>query len=236
MLQPAGYRPAGAWVRAGGGWSAGRGRFCWTVLRSVRARFEVLARRLVFDLCPACVSIGMFCVHSRLLCGSGAASCVRSMPGVRFYWNVLCSFTPAVCRMAPNRTACGMLRSSSAVGRDRWACVLESLVRFSRMVGLIWACAFPYGDPDGETKGRRERSRRRGRVRFCVIILALRRFPRGVRWGYAPQTCAKETRLPGLSSFDSRRGRVLRGDGHSGITKTRPAPMSGGRTGRVVYQ
>ena len=33
------------------------------------------------------------------------------------------------------------------------------------------------------TKGRRERSRRRGRVRFCVIILALRRFPRGVRWG-----------------------------------------------------
>ena len=83
MLQPAGYRPAGTWVRAGG-WSAGRGRFCWNVLRSVRARFEVLARRLVFDLCPACVSIGMSCVHSRLLCGSGAASCVRSMPGVRF--------------------------------------------------------------------------------------------------------------------------------------------------------
>ena len=72
--------------------------------------------------------------------------------------------------------------------------------------------------------------------RFCVNALALLCFPRGVRWGYAPQTCAKETRLPGLSSFDSRRGRVLRGDGHSGITKTRPAPMSGGRTGRVVYQ
>ena len=52
---------------ARGGWSAGRGRFCWNVLRSVRARFEVLARRLVFDLCPACVSIGMSCVRSRLL-------------------------------------------------------------------------------------------------------------------------------------------------------------------------
>ena len=36
MLQPAGYRPAGTRVRAGG-WSAGRGWFCWNVLRSVHA-------------------------------------------------------------------------------------------------------------------------------------------------------------------------------------------------------
>ena len=45
------------------------------------------------------------------------------------------------------------------------------------------------------TKGtgeRGERSRRRGRVRFCVTISALRRFPRGVRWGLRAPDCAKE--------------------------------------------
>ena len=78
--------------------------------------------------------------------------CVRPVAVVRFYWDVLCSFapiirsyrdvlcsitpiirsyrdvlcsiTPAVCRIAPNRTACDMLRSYSAVGRDRHSCVL----------------------------------------------------------------------------------------------------------------
>ena len=35
-----------------------------------------------------------------------------------------------------------------------------------------------------------------------------------------PQTCAKETRLPGLSSFDSRCGCVSRGEGRSGATET----------------
>ena len=78
MLQPAGYRPAGTWVRAGG-WSAGRGWFCWNVLRSVRARFEVLARRLVFVLCLSYVSIGMsLSLDLRLSCGSLGMSYVRS--------------------------------------------------------------------------------------------------------------------------------------------------------------
>ena len=62
-----------------------------------------------------------------------ARGCVRPVPVVRFYRNVVCLFapimrfsrnvlrsiTPAVCRIAPNRTACGMFRSCSAVGRDR---------------------------------------------------------------------------------------------------------------------
>ena len=85
MLQPAGYRPAGAWVRAGAGLRGAGGsigmscvrfalvlRFWRGVLCSIYARrafllecfafihacFVVLARRLVFDLCPACVSRG----------------------------------------------------------------------------------------------------------------------------------------------------------------------------------
>ena len=106
-----------------------------------------------------------------------------------------------------------MFRSCSAVGRDRHSCVLESSVRLSGFVGSLRACAFLYGDPDGERKGRGnaengengERSRRRGRVRFCVTILALSCFPRGVRWGLrAPKPAPKSHWLSGLSSFDSR--------------------------------
>ena len=76
--------------------------------------------------------------------------------------------------------------------------------------GLVrFFMAIPTGNE--ETRERGERSRRRDRVRFCVIISALSCFPRGVRWGYAPQTAPKSLRLSGLSSFDSRRGYVSRG-------------------------
>ena len=68
-------------------------------------------------------------------------SFVRFTPVMRFYWDglrsitpvirsyryVLRSITPAVCRIAPNRAACGILRSCSAVGRDRHSCVLAAL-------------------------------------------------------------------------------------------------------------
>ena len=169
-------------------------------------------------------------------CSAIGLSCVRFVPGVRSYRNVLRSITPAVCRIAPNRTACDMFRSYSAVGRDRHSCVLELSVRLSGFVGSLRACAFLYGDPDGERKGRGnaenggngERSRRRGRVRFCVIVLALPCFPRGVRWGLrAPKPAPKSHWLSGLSSFDSRRGRVSRGEGHSGTTETCQTPIYG---------
>ena len=50
-------------------------------------------------------------------------------------------------------------------------------------------------------------------VRFCASTLALQCFPRGVRWGCAPQTCAKEsstlwtlfTLRRGYAGADSRR-------------------------------
>ena len=44
-------------------------------------------------------------------------------------------------------------------------------------------------------------------VRFCVITLALQCFPRGVRWGCAPQTCAKESSTL-WTLFTLRRGCV----------------------------
>ena len=57
--------------------------------------------------------------------------------------------TPAVCRRAPNRTACDVLRSYSAVGRDRHSCILKGhavigIRRFTSGTSLI------YGDPDRE--------------------------------------------------------------------------------------
>ena len=106
-----------------------------------------LVRGAAFVLCRSCVSIGMSCARSR----------PSYVPAEVFYARSRLLFAA----YAPNRTACGMLRSYSAVGRDRHSYVLESLVRLSRMVGLIWACAFPYGDLDGGRRDARDRERSR---------------------------------------------------------------------------
>ena len=66
----------------------------------------------------------------------------------------------------------------------------------SNLAGSLRAWAFSYGDPDRERRDartRRTESAARRECVFCVNILALLCFPRGVRWGYAPQTCAKES-------------------------------------------
>ena len=107
---------------ARGGCSAGAGR---------------LSRGAVFVLCRSCV-IGMSCARSR----------PSYVPAEMFYARSRLLF--AAC--APNRTACGMFRSCSAVGRDRHSCVLESSVRLSGFLGSLRACAFFYGDPDGERR------------------------------------------------------------------------------------
>ena len=101
----------------------------------------VLSKCLAFVLRLSCVPVEMSCVRSRLL----FAAC------------------------APNRTACGMFRSYSAVGRDRHSCVLGLpcgyrtwLVHF----GLVrFFMAIPTGNE--ETRERGERSRRRG---FCALL------------------------------------------------------------------
>ena len=56
----------------------------------------------------------------------------------------------------------------------------------------------------------------------CVLCehIGFAVFSAGSTLGLRAPDCAKETRLPGLSSFDSRRGCVSRGEGHSGMTET----------------
>ena len=70
-------------------------------------------------------------------CSSGRSVCARGGWSARRGWfrcGVYVRITPAVCRIAPNRTACGMFRSCSAVGRDRHSCVLRCRV----VIGLCW--------------------------------------------------------------------------------------------------
>ena len=116
-----------------------------------------MIRASAFVLRLSCVLIGRPCVSARVFC-------VRSRLALRLCRSVLRSFTPAVCRIAPNRTACDMLRSYSAVGRDRHSCVLGCRV-------VIRLCWFISGlrvfwrrsrRNTKETRGRGERSRRRG--------------------------------------------------------------------------
>ena len=116
MLQPAGYRPAGAWVRAGAG------------------------------LRGAGDSIGMFCVHSRLLFDALrqaerlAGGCVSIPPWV------------------------GIAGSAFSMA-----------VRLSDLVGSLRACAFLCGDPDGRRRDEATGNGVGGAAwaRFCVNILAL---------------------------------------------------------------
>ena len=59
-----------------------------------------------------------------------------------------------------------MLRSYSAVGRDRHSCALAALARLSALAGSLRACAFICGDLDGLPENG-ERGWRRG---FCALL------------------------------------------------------------------
>ena len=89
--------------------------------------------------------------------GSGAG-----VAAIRFYWGVLCSFTPAVCRSAPNRTACVSIPRGSESPFVR----SHDVVRLSDFVGSLWDSTFLSGDPDGV---RPESLIRKG-TPFCVGV------------------------------------------------------------------
>ena len=132
----------------------------------------VLSKCLAFVLRLSCVPVEMSCVRSRLL----FAAC------------------------APNRTACGMLRSYSAVGRDRHSCVLGCRV----VIGLCWftsGLCVSLWRSRRRTKGTGERGERRERrtesaarqSAFLRDHISFAAFSAGSPLGAArPQTCAKE--------------------------------------------
>ena len=154
------------------------------------AAMRFLSARLAFGLCLS------------LRRWRGVWLSVR--PALRFYRRVLPRFTPAVCRIAPNRTACDSLRFYSA-GRDRHLCVLAALAWLSALAGSLRVCAFICGDPDG-LPGRGERScgeRELAAQHLCIF--AQSHWPcKSFRGEYVgatrPKPAPKSLRLSGLSS------------------------------------
>ena len=118
----------------------------------------------------------------------------------------------------------------------------HDFARLSDFAGSLRICPFLYGDSDGvpeevqEAIGKPpgERTSLEQKSYPCAVTrnagcrapqlsckpivflwrsdCAFAATPRGVRWGSAPQTAPKSLRLSGLSSFDSRRGCVSRGE------------------------
>ena len=139
--------------------------------------------------------------------------CLGSCPAMRFYRGVLPRFTPAVCRIAPNRTACGVLRSYSA-GRDRHLCVLAVLVRLSSLAGSLRVCAFICGDLDGVAGDTGDAGNgatggwRRGLYALLRNHIGFAVLSAGSTLGATrPQTCAKESSTL-WTLFTLRRGCV----------------------------
>ena len=93
------------------GFSSGRGDYARG--EPVLRGDDALLRRFAFGLRRAYVPVGVFCAR----------------------------FTPAVCRIAPNRTACGMLRSYSAGSRSPFV-RSRVAVRLSDLAGLLRDCTF----------------------------------------------------------------------------------------------
>ena len=126
-------------------------------------------------------------------CGSLAGT----EPGARFSRGVLRSITPAVCRLSAKqdglRYVAFLFRrgSGSPAVRSRIVGAVIESGWFTSGLRVFWRRS--------RRKTRRTESAARQSA-FCVNISALPCFPRGVRWGYAPQTAPKSLRLSGLSS------------------------------------
>ena len=142
-----------------------------------------------------CVPVAALCLGARLALRSCRSFALARLAS-RSCRGAFPRFTPAVC-LATNRTACDMLRSYSAGSRSpfvrsRSVSAVICLRGFtSGLYVSLWRSR--RGTRDGVTRGTGHGAGGAALVRFCASALALRRFPRGVRWGCAPQTCAKES-------------------------------------------
>ena len=170
-------------------------------------------------------------------CGSGGDIAFEVHLSSRFYRRVCLWFTPALAVLSPRLPlvhACP--RGSIAAfafgsrlsfflcqekrdglrclaflfrGSRSPSCVFAVSVRLSAFVSSLRVCAFLYGNLYGlpGCGGRGYGVGGAAFVRFCASTLALLCFPPGVRWGCAPQTCAKESSTL-WTLFTLRRGYV----------------------------
>ena len=139
-----------------------------------------------------CGSVAVFCIRCVTRpCGSVAAFCLGSR---------LSFFLCQEKRDGLRYLAFLFRRVEIAFVRSRGA------LRLSALAGSLRVWLFLYGDLDGLPGTRRTGYEVGGAafVRLCASTLALQVFPRGVRWGCAPQTAPKSLRLSGLSSGAGR--------------------------------
>ena len=148
------------------------------------------------------------------------ALCLGSRSALRFCRRVLPRFAPGLAALLrcfafvhaclfslvrKKEAACGILRSCSAGSRSpfvRSRCVSAVIGRSEFTSGLavyLWRSRRSYRGRRGTRNGA-TRAGGADFVRLCASTLALQCFPRGVRWGCAPQTAPKSLRLSGLSS------------------------------------
>ena len=160
--------------------------------------YAVLSECFSFVSCLSYVSLEMSCV--------------------RFYPNVLRSFCAchaflSICPVFDHACCLPPVRQTErlaicCVSIPPWVVIairaFSDVAWLSGFVGSLRACAFLYGDPDGERRDAENGVGGAAEERFCVTALALLCFPRGVRWGLrAPKPAPKSHWLSGLSSFGS---------------------------------
>ena len=104
-------------------------------------------------------------------------------------------------------------------------------LRLSALDGSLRVCAFICGDLDGVTGDAGNGAGGTAFVRLCAATLILLCFPRGIRWGYAPQTCAKESSTL-WTLFTLRRG-CVGANTHPCKKRQRPNHRTHARKARV---
>ena len=131
-------------------------------------------------------------------CGSVVGICPRFAHGIAVLLRWFASVHACLFSFVRKKeTACDVLRfysagSRSPFVRSRYVCMVICLwqVHFG-FVRFFMAISTGYRDAGNGDTGYGDGGA--AFVRFCASTLALKCFPRGVRWGCAPPDCAKES-------------------------------------------
>ena len=166
------------------------------------------AKRCVWpDLAPAQALVGAGAVRRGAVVLSRRFDLGLCLPS-RFCRGVCVRFTPVSFPLSGKERRLAMCCVSILPWVGIAIRAFSNDVRLSDVVGSLRVCVLLYGDPDGGRRDARNGVGGAAQGRFCADTLAVSCFPRGVRWGCAPQTAPKSHWLSGLSSCESRRGRI----------------------------
>ena len=210
MLQPAGYRPAGAWVRAGAGLRGAGGSVGMSCVR-----FALVLRFWRGVLCSSCAC------HTFLLeCLFRLIYACRAALSECLVFDHACCL-PHGAKQDGLREAAFLFHrgSRSPVVRSQWPCGYRALWVHFGLVRFFMAIPTENERNAGDGVGGAAECVFAWTYWLCNVFRGEYAGAKGGSRTAAAPDCAKETSLPGLSSFDSRCGCVSRGEGRSGTTK-----------------